>query len=75
MFLAELSDGGTPPVGPTWRGWRFGFRPSGDRRETRVQNPDYGELEVSMVLSLMSDPGSVPNPTRGHAAANEGPLR
>jgi len=53
----------------------FGFRPSGDRRETRVQNADYGELEVSMVLSLMSDPGSVPNPTRGHAAANEGPLR
>jgi RimJ/RimL family protein N-acetyltransferase len=53
----------------------FGFRPSGDRRETRVQNEDYGELEVAMVLSLMSDPGAVPNPTRGRVTPNEGPVR
>ena len=54
----------------------FGFRPSGDRRATRrVDNEEFGDQEVAMVLSLLADPGSVPNPNRGRASYNEGPLR
>jgi RimJ/RimL family protein N-acetyltransferase len=52
----------------------FGFRPSGERRPTRVSNEEDGEQEVAMTLSLQADPGSVPNPTRGRASSNEGPL-
>jgi len=52
----------------------FGFRPAGERRTTRVVNEEFGDQEVAMVLSLMADPGSVPNPTRGRVAPNGGPL-
>jgi RimJ/RimL family protein N-acetyltransferase len=53
----------------------FGFRPTGERRATRVTNEEFGEQEVAMVLSLMADPGSVPNPNRGRVTPNEGPVR
>jgi GNAT superfamily N-acetyltransferase len=53
----------------------FGFRPSGERRSTRVVNDEYGDQEVAMTLSLSADPGSVPNPTRGRATSKEGPAR
>lgn len=53
----------------------FGFRPSGERRSTRVVNEEYGEQEVAMTLSLSADPGSVPNPNRGRATPKEGPVR
>jgi RimJ/RimL family protein N-acetyltransferase len=53
----------------------FGFRPSGERRDTRVTNEEYGDQEVAMALSLQADPGSVPNPNRGRATSLEGPLR
>jgi GNAT superfamily N-acetyltransferase len=51
----------------------FGFRPSGERRTTRVVNDEFGDQEVAMVLPLVADPGSVPNPTRGRATSKEGP--
>lgn len=53
----------------------FGFRPSGERRATRVANEEYGEQEVAMALSLQADPGAVPNPNRGRATSLDGPLR
>jgi RimJ/RimL family protein N-acetyltransferase len=53
----------------------FGFRPAGERRDTRVDSVEDGDQEVAMVLSLSADPGSVPNPTRGRVAPAEGPLR
>lgn len=53
----------------------FGFRPAGERRATRLVNENLGDQEVAMVLSLMADPGSVPNPTRGRVTPNGGPLR
>ncbi|GAA2094532.1 hypothetical protein GCM10009841_05070 [Microlunatus panaciterrae] len=53
----------------------FGFRPSGKRRPTRVVNEEFGEQEIAMVLSLSTDPGSVPNPTRDRPAYDVGPSR
>jgi RimJ/RimL family protein N-acetyltransferase len=52
----------------------FGFRPAGERRTTRVTNEEFGDQEVAMVLSLMADPGSVPNPTRGRVTPKAGPM-
>jgi GNAT superfamily N-acetyltransferase len=52
----------------------FGFRPSGIRRPTRVQNEDFGDQEIAMALSLQADPGSVPNPNRGRATSVQGPV-
>lgn len=53
----------------------FGFRPAGERRPARIENADYGDQEVAMTLSLLADPGSVPNPNRGRVTAVDGPLR
>jgi len=53
----------------------FGFRPAGERRTTRIDNEEFGDQEVAMVLSLSADPGSVPNPTRGRVTPKSGPLR
>ncbi|MET1004868.1 MAG: GNAT family N-acetyltransferase [Propionibacteriaceae bacterium] len=53
----------------------FGFRPAGERRTTRISNEEFGDQEVAMVLSLMADPGSVPNPNRGKVTPKSGPLR
>lgn len=53
----------------------FGFRPAGERRDTQITDGEFGEQEVAMVLSLMADPGSVPNPTRGRVTSNDGPLQ
>jgi RimJ/RimL family protein N-acetyltransferase len=53
----------------------FGFRPAGERRTTRVSNEEFGDQEVAMVLSLLADPGSVPNPTRERVTPSGGPLR
>ncbi len=51
----------------------FGFRPSSSRRPTRVTNEEFGEQEIAMVMPLSSDPGSVPNPTRGRPTSTSGP--
>lgn len=50
----------------------FGFRPAGERRQTRVQNEEFGDWEIAMVLSLQADPGAVPNPNRGRATPSGG---
>ncbi len=51
----------------------FGFRPSSSRRPTRVTNEEFGDQEIAMMLPLSSDPGSVPNPTRGRPTSHSGP--
>lgn len=54
----------------------FGFRPTGDRRPTRVENnEEFGQEEVAMVLSLQSDPGATPNPTSFKPTGSSGPNR
>ncbi|HYP44760.1 MAG TPA: GNAT family N-acetyltransferase [Propionibacteriaceae bacterium] len=50
----------------------FGFRPAGERRQTRVLNEEFGEQEIAMVLSLQADPGAVPNPNRGRVTPSGG---
>jgi GNAT superfamily N-acetyltransferase len=51
----------------------FGFRLTGSRRPAHDSDLDLGEEEIAMVLPLMNDASSVPNPTSGHAAPREGP--
>jgi len=46
----------------------FGFRLTGARRPSHATNLDLGDEEIAMVLPLMNDGSSVPNPTSGHAA-------
>jgi ribosomal protein S18 acetylase RimI-like enzyme len=41
----------------------FGFRPSPDRRQTRLTRAGFGAMEMAMVLAVGSDPAAVPNPT------------
>jgi len=53
----------------------FGFRLTGARRPSHATNLDLGDEEIAMVLPLMNDGSSVPNPTSGHAAPREGPLQ
>ena len=53
----------------------FGFRPTGNRRPTRVVNEEFGEEEVAMVLSLDTDPGATPNPNSFRATGSAGPTR
>ena len=52
----------------------FGFRLTGARRPSHATNLDLGDEEIAMVLPLVNDGSSVPNPTSGHAAPREGPL-
>lgn len=53
----------------------YGFRLTGARRPSQANNLDLGDEEIAMVLPLMNDASSVPNPTSGHAAPQEGPLQ
>lgn len=53
----------------------FGFRPVGERRDARAGDTADGDTEIAMVLSLMADPGVVPNPNRERVTPNGGPLR
>lgn len=53
----------------------FGFRLTGHRRAARVKNDDFGDQEIAMVLSLSTDPGSVPNPMRPRVAPQPGPTK
>ena len=52
----------------------FGFRLTSHRRTARVRNEESGDQEIAMVLSLATDPGAVPNPTRPRATSKPGPL-
>lgn len=52
----------------------FGFRSTGHRRPSRVADLDLGDQEMAMVLPLVSDDTSVPNPTRDRPTTNEGPI-
>ena len=52
----------------------FGFRSTDQRRVSRFSDPDLGDQEIAMVLSLVSDDTLVPNPTRGRPTPNEGPI-
>lgn len=49
----------------------FGFRSTGHRRTSRVE--DSGDQEMAMVLSLVGDDTSVPNPTRRRPISHHGP--
>jgi hypothetical protein len=53
----------------------FGFRLTGARRPSHATDLDFGDEEIAMVLPLIDDASSVPNPTSGYAAPQEGPLR
>ena len=53
----------------------FGFRLTGHRRPSHVSDLELGDEEVALVLSLMDDASSVPNPTSDQLAPREGPLR
>jgi RimJ/RimL family protein N-acetyltransferase len=53
----------------------FGFRLTGHRRASQVTQRDLGEEEIALVMSLIDDDSSVPNPNSGHVAPLEGPLR
>jgi GNAT superfamily N-acetyltransferase len=39
----------------------FGFRLTSNRRQTRVQNPQFGDQEIAFVYSLEDDPAEVPS--------------
>lgn len=51
----------------------FGFRSTGHRRPSRVSDLDLGHQEIAMVLSLVDDETSVPNPTVRQPRSNDGP--
>lgn len=52
----------------------FGFRLTGHRRPARAEDVDLGDVEIAMILSLVNDDTSVPNPTSSQPAPREGPL-
>jgi ribosomal protein S18 acetylase RimI-like enzyme len=51
----------------------FGFRPSTERRPTRLPRAGFGEMEIAMVLPIDSDPAAVPNPTMSSFGSRSGP--
>jgi len=53
----------------------FGFRLTGHRRPAQVTNLDLGDEEIALVLPLIDDASSVPNPNSGYPAPLGGPLR
>ena len=52
----------------------FGFRSTGARRPSRESDLALGDSETALVLSLVSDDTSVPNPTSKKPAPREGPI-
>jgi hypothetical protein len=52
----------------------FGFRSTGARRPSRLSDLALGDYETALVLSLVPDDTSVPNPTSGKPAPREGPI-
>jgi len=53
----------------------FGFRLTGRRRPAHASDLSLGDEEIAMVLPLLTDTTSVPNPTSGRPTTREGPLR
>ena len=53
----------------------FGFRSTGARRPSRESDLALGDYETALVLSLVLDDTSVPNPTSEKPAPREGPDR
>lgn len=52
----------------------FGFRSTGSRRPSRVADLALGDYETALVLSLVPDDTSVPNPTSDKPAPRDGPI-
>jgi GNAT superfamily N-acetyltransferase len=52
----------------------FGFRSTDSRRPSRVADLALGDDETALVLSLVPDDTSVPNPTTDKPAPREGPI-
>jgi len=52
----------------------FGFRLTGHRRTARPEDAGLGDVEIAMILPLVNDDTSVPNPTSSQPAPREGPL-
>src|SRR5688500_17282784 len=52
----------------------FGFRSTGSRRPSRVADLALGAYETALVLSLVPDDTSVPNPTSDEPAPRHGPI-
>src|SRR5512132_2355604 len=57
-----------PDVGEPSSGEIFGFRSTGSRRPSRVADLALGDYETALVLSLVPDDTSVPNPTSDKSA-------
>jgi hypothetical protein len=51
----------------------FGFRSTGSR-PSRVADLALGDYETALVLSLVPDDTSVPNPTSDKPARSDGPI-
>jgi GNAT superfamily N-acetyltransferase len=52
----------------------FGFRSTGSRRPSRVADLALGDSETALVLSLVPDDTSVPNPTSDKPDPGDGPI-
>lgn len=51
-----------------------GFRVTSERRVTSIDNAEFGDQEIKMVLSLANDPGMVPNSTLSRLTSKPGPV-
>jgi GNAT superfamily N-acetyltransferase len=52
----------------------FGFRSTGSRRPSRVSDLALGDYETALVLPLVPDDRSAPNPTSDKPAPRDGPI-
>ena len=44
-----------------------GFRPTSDRRTAPRADPEFGDQEIALVMSLANDPAAIPNASAGWA--------
>ena len=51
-----------------------GFRVTSGRRTTPIGSAEFGDQEIAMVLSLVTDPGTVPNSTPSRLTSKSGPV-
>jgi len=50
-----------------------GFRLTSQRRTTRIENSEFGDQEIALVLSLANDPAAVATSTPSRLTSKPGP--
>ena len=50
-----------------------GFRLTSERRTTRIENSEFGDQEIALVLSLANDPAAVATSTSSRLTSKRGP--